>query len=267
MSWAGLIGPRRCSSPALITPWGKGGEPERYVTVVGSYGRVSDQVPAGYRLKLVPGMVQRAALWNGRLVEINSERLAKGLYGAWVGRVGMRAGVATPIVVGGRHWGVMVAATSEEDFPAGHRVAYGGFHGAGRNGDHQGRGRAEICANWPSTQAYLCRMAMLVVRGELLNGGVGGRGEGGSAALRQRHRQDDQSLSSTGRRCWWPNEGTTGLDVRIGERWEGLSANCAHCDRAANWAGRTGRRATMTSGRGALSRRGAAVCGRDAGRR
>jgi hypothetical protein len=31
----------------------------------------------------------------------------------------MPAAVATPIVVNGRHWGVTVAATSWEDFPAG----------------------------------------------------------------------------------------------------------------------------------------------------
>jgi GAF domain-containing protein len=93
---------------------GQHGDLEEYLTVVGSYGRVSDQVPIGFRLKLLPGMIQAVALRTGRPVRINGERLAKGPYGDWVGRLGMLAGVATPIVVGGRHWGVTVAATSRE---------------------------------------------------------------------------------------------------------------------------------------------------------
>jgi hypothetical protein len=84
---------------------GESGELAGYITVVGSYGRVSDQVPVGFRLKLVPGMIQAAVLRSGRPARINGERLAKGPYGAWVAKLGMRAGVATPIVVGGRRWG------------------------------------------------------------------------------------------------------------------------------------------------------------------
>src|SRR6202011_2475207 len=53
---------------------GESGELEGYLTVVGSYGRVSDQVPVGFRLKLVPGMVQAAALRSGRAARINAER-------------------------------------------------------------------------------------------------------------------------------------------------------------------------------------------------
>jgi GAF domain-containing protein len=100
-------------------PSAEPGEAGGHVTVVGSYGRVSDQVPPGFRLKLVPGTVHAVALRTGRPARINGERLAKGPYGALAGTLGMRAAVATPIVVGGRRWGVMVAATSREDFPAG----------------------------------------------------------------------------------------------------------------------------------------------------
>jgi hypothetical protein len=41
---------------------GERGEIERYATVVGSYGRVSDQAPVGFRRKLQPGMAMTAAL-------------------------------------------------------------------------------------------------------------------------------------------------------------------------------------------------------------
>ena len=39
---------------------------EGHLTVVGSYGRVSDQVPVGFRVKLQPGMIHTAALQMGR---------------------------------------------------------------------------------------------------------------------------------------------------------------------------------------------------------
>jgi len=114
-----LIGAEASFVSRLDHPSEEDGEPEGFVIVVGSYGRVADQVPVGFRLKLLPGMVQAAALRTGLPARVNGERLAKGPHGAWVGTLGMRAGVATPIVVGGRRWGVTVAATSREDFPAG----------------------------------------------------------------------------------------------------------------------------------------------------
>ncbi|MDQ1733792.1 MAG: hypothetical protein QOH56_43 [Pseudonocardiales bacterium] len=45
-------------------------------------------------------------------------RLAMGPYGACVGGLSMRVGVAMPIVLAGRQWVVPVAATSREDLPA-----------------------------------------------------------------------------------------------------------------------------------------------------
>src|SRR5207253_4163868 len=114
----GLIGAEATFVSRIDRPLAERGDPEGYVTVVASHGRVSDQVPVGFQLKLLPGMVHTEALQTGRPARINGERLAKGPYGAWVASLGMRAGVATPIVVGGRQWGVMVAATSREDFAA-----------------------------------------------------------------------------------------------------------------------------------------------------
>lgn len=144
---------------------GDRGEFEGYVTVVGSYGQVSDQVPVGFRLKLLPGMVHTAALRTGRPARINGENLAKGPHGAWVGRLGMRAGVATPIVVGGRYWGVMVAATSREDFPTGTESRMADFMelAAMAIGNAQAEQKLRELAD---TQASLRRLAMLVARGE-----------------------------------------------------------------------------------------------------
>ena len=70
---------------------------------------------AGLREKVL----KTIALRTGRPARINGEPLAKGPFGAIAGRLGLRAAVATPVVAGGRYWGVTVAATSREDFPAG----------------------------------------------------------------------------------------------------------------------------------------------------
>jgi GAF domain len=97
----------------------EGGELNGAITVVGSYGRVSDEVPVGFRIRLQPGMIHADVLRTGLPARINGERLATGPFGAMVGRLCLWAAVATPIVVGGRYWGVTVAATSREDFAAG----------------------------------------------------------------------------------------------------------------------------------------------------
>jgi GAF domain-containing protein len=103
---------------AVADPSGECAEPEEYVTVVGVYGRVRDEVPLGFRVKLSPGMVMTTALRTGRPARLTGERLAQGPFGAIVGKLGLRAAVATPVVAGGHCWGVTVAATSREDFPA-----------------------------------------------------------------------------------------------------------------------------------------------------
>src|ERR1700739_3634100 len=54
---------------------GERGEIERYVTVVGSYGRVSDQAPVGFRRKLQPGMAMTAALRTGGPARLSGDML------------------------------------------------------------------------------------------------------------------------------------------------------------------------------------------------
>ncbi len=215
---------------------GEGGESERYITVVGSYGRVSDQVPVGFRLKLVAGMLQTAALRDGHPVRINGERLAKGPYGAWVGRLGMRAGVATPIVVGGRHWGVTVAATSREDFPAGTESRMADFMELAAMAIANAQAEQKL-HELADTQASLRRLAMLVARGEppqtvfaaVAKEVLRHFGSGTARMIR---------FELDGTATLVANEGTTGPHVRVGQRWEGypptgLTATVLRTGRAA----------------------------------
>ncbi|HEY0687403.1 MAG TPA: GAF domain-containing protein [Kribbella sp.] len=212
------------------------GERGTYVTVMGSYGRRIDQVPVGFRQKLVPGMVQTAALRTGRPARITGERLAKGPYGAWVRGLGMRAGMATPIMVGGRQWGVTVAATSREDFPAGAESRMADFMElagpaiADALAEHDLRELAD-------TQAALRRLAMLVARGESPEAVF-------AAATREALRHFGSGTARMiryeldGTATLLANEGTTGAHVRVGERWEdypptGLTATVLRTGRAA----------------------------------
>ena len=235
-----LIGAEATFVSRVDHPSGKRSESGEYVgdyaTVVGSYGRVSDQVPVGFRLKLRPGMIQTAALRTGRPERINGERLANGPYGAWVSRLGMRAGVATPIVVGGRYWGVTVAATSREDFPAGTESRMADFMELAGMAIANAQAEQKL-RELVGTQAALRRLAMLIARGEP-------PGVVFAAVTKEVLRHFGSGTARTirfeldGTATLVANEGTTGPHVRVGQRWEGypptgLTATVLRTGRAA----------------------------------
>ncbi|HTF51145.1 MAG TPA: GAF domain-containing protein [Pseudonocardia sp.] len=210
--------------PGRLTaePSGERGELDGYTTVLGSYGRVSGEVPVGFRVRLQPGMVTTEALQTGSPARVNGEKLAKGPFGVIVGKLGLRAAVATPIVVGGRYWGVTVAATSREDFPAATESRMADFMElaalaiANANAEQELRELAD-------TQAALRRLAMLVARGEPPEAMFAAvtrealRHFGSGTARMIRYELD-------GTATLLANEGTTGPHVRVGERWEGYPA-------------------------------------------
>jgi signal transduction histidine kinase len=195
------------------------GDLAAHTTVVGSYGRVSDQVPVGFRMKLQLGMITTTALRTGRPARINGERLAKGPFGAIVAKLGIRAAVATPIVVGGRHWGVTVAATSREDFPAGTESRMADFMDLAAMAIANAGAEQEL-RQLADTQAALRRLATLVAQGEPPEVVFAAatrealRHFGGGTARMIRYELD-------GTATLLANEGTTGPHVRVGERWEG----------------------------------------------
>jgi signal transduction histidine kinase len=160
-----LIGAEASFVSRLDHPSEEDGEPEGFVIVVGSYGRVADQVPVGFRTRLLPGTIQAAALRTGRPAQANGERLAKGPYGEWLGRLGLRAGVAAPIMVGGSYWGVTVAVTSQEDFPPGTESRMADFTELAATAIANAQAEEEL-RRLADTQAALRRLATLVARGE-----------------------------------------------------------------------------------------------------
>jgi signal transduction histidine kinase len=231
-----LVGAEATFVSRIDPPSGEGEEPEGHLTVVGSYGRVSDRVPVGFRLKLLPGMIQATALRTGRPARTQGERLTNGPHAAWVATLGMRAGVATPIVVDGRRWGVTVAATSREDFPAGTEERMAGFVELAAMALANAKAQQEL-RELADTQAALRRLAMLVARGESPEAVFAAvarealRHFGSGTARMIRYEPD-------GKATLVANEGTTGPHVRVGERWEdyppgGLTATVLRTGRAA----------------------------------
>ena len=197
-------------------------EPEGYVTVVGSYGRIRAEVPVGFRVKLSPGMVMTIALRTGRPARITGERLAKGPFGAVVGRLGLRAAVATPVVAGGHYWGVTVAATSREDFPADTESRMADFMDLAGMAIANAEA-AQTLRELADMQASLRRLAMLVARGEspeavfaaVTKEALRHFGNGTARMIR---------FELDGTATLVANEGTTGPHVRVGRRWEGYPA-------------------------------------------
>jgi signal transduction histidine kinase len=216
---ARLIGAEATFVSRVDHQCGEHGELEAFFTVVGTYGRVSDRVPVGFRMKLLPGMLQTTALRTGRPARLNGEQLANGPHSAWVATLGVRAGVATPIVVEGRNWGMTVAATSQEDFPAGTESRMADFVELVATAIANARAEQKL-HELADTQAALRRLATLVARGaspetvfaaatkEAL------RYFGGGTARMIRYELDGTATLVA-------NEGTTGPHVRVGESWEG----------------------------------------------
>jgi signal transduction histidine kinase len=230
-----LSSPARPGASAADPP-GERGELEGSFTVVGSYGRVRDEIPVGFRIKLQPGMVTTAALRTGLPVRMNGERLAHGPFGAIVGRLGLRAAVATPIVVEGRYWGVTVAATPQQDFPAGTESRMADFMelAATAIANAQAEQRLRELAD---TQAALLRLATLVARGEPPEAVFAAATRealqhfGSGTARMIRYELDGTVTLLT-------NEGLTVPDARVGDRWEGypptgLTATVRRTGRAA----------------------------------
>jgi len=194
-------------------------EPERHTTVVGSYGRVSDEVPIGFRIGLQPGMASTAAIQTRHSARINGEKLANGPFGAIAGRLGMRAAIATPIVVEGRYWGVTVAATSRADFPAGTEARMTGFMELAATAIANAQADQEL-RELADTQAALRRLAMLVARGEPPETVF-------AAATREALRHFGNGTARMiryepgGTATLLASEGTTGPHLRAGKTWEG----------------------------------------------
>jgi GAF domain-containing protein len=89
-------------------------EPDGQITIVASWGTTADHFPVGSRWMLEgkdPGTIVFA---TGRSARVDSFADATGRLAVAVRETGVRSGVATPIMVEGRLWGMIGAGSTEE---------------------------------------------------------------------------------------------------------------------------------------------------------
>ena len=87
-------------------------EPDGDATVVGSWGKYREAFPVGSRLKLEGESVTALVYRTQRPVRVGSYEQASGGVAADARKIGLRSAVGSPIVVNGRMWGAIGAATS-----------------------------------------------------------------------------------------------------------------------------------------------------------
>ncbi|HEY0343013.1 MAG TPA: GAF domain-containing protein [Solirubrobacteraceae bacterium] len=94
-------------------------EPDRTATVVAGRGRWVDEVGAGMRLELDDSLAIATVARTGRSARVDDQDCssASGPIAGYLRRTENRSVVASPIVVEGRLWGAMVAATKRKRLP------------------------------------------------------------------------------------------------------------------------------------------------------
>ena len=124
-----------------------------------------DPVPLGTRLTLEGDNILGAVLERGEPVRFDDYGSATGSVSDFARTLGVRSSVATPIIVEGRRWGVLIAATREPDpLPAGTESRLAEFTGllAAAIANAQARSDLERLAE---EQAAMRRLATQVARG------------------------------------------------------------------------------------------------------
>jgi signal transduction histidine kinase len=103
-------------------------EPDHTQTVVASWGKAVDHLPVGTRRPLGGRNLGTIVYETGRPARMDSYADASGPVGLTARETGFRSSVATPIIVEGRRWGVVIAGSSgEEPLPADTEARLSGF--------------------------------------------------------------------------------------------------------------------------------------------
>jgi signal transduction histidine kinase len=191
------------------------------VVVVGGVGQDSERRPVGMRVEL-RDYLPPAIVWRtGRSARVDedawsgmSDPVAEGLR-----ELGIRSMVASPIIVEGRLWGVVIVMTRRGPFPSDTADRMADFTELVETAIANAEAQQEL-RELADTQAALRRLAMLVVRGETPEAVFAAvtrealRHFGSGTARMIRYELDGTATLVA-------NEGTTGPHVRVGEPWEG----------------------------------------------
>jgi GAF domain-containing protein len=140
-------------------------EPDGYATILTNWGKVGEILPLDRRVKLDGDSVTARVYRTARPARIDSYESASGPIASGLRKIGMRAGVGSPIVVNGRLWGAIAAVTSRADaLPADSEARIAEFTGLVATAIANVEARSEV-QQLAEEQAALRRVATLVARG------------------------------------------------------------------------------------------------------
>jgi PAS domain S-box-containing protein len=93
-------------------------EPDGTMAIVASSGTASEEMPVGSRVPLDANMVLTRVVQTGRAARVDGYADASEPVVGRIRRMRIRCAVGVPIIVEGRLWGTIAAATEREHFPA-----------------------------------------------------------------------------------------------------------------------------------------------------
>jgi GAF domain-containing protein len=146
-------------------------EPDGAATVLARVGAHPDEFPIGSRWTPEPPLALAVVLRTGRPARLDDFSRAADVYGDAVRRLGIRSGVAVPIVVEGHLWGAIAVGTRREHLPADAEERLAGFTELVGAAIANAEGRAQLedsrdeLRRLAQEQAALRRVATLVARG------------------------------------------------------------------------------------------------------
>jgi signal transduction histidine kinase/uncharacterized protein YoaH (UPF0181 family) len=146
-------------------------DPDGAITVVARVGDHPAELSLGSRWKPQPPLVAAVALETGRPARLDDYSNVAGDYAEATLRLGVRSGVATPIVVDGRLWGVISLGGRHGPFPEDTEERLVGFTELVGTAIANAEGRAQLedsrdeLRRLAEEQTALRRVATLVARG------------------------------------------------------------------------------------------------------
>ncbi len=140
-------------------------EPDRTLTTVAAWGAATVGFPVGSRRILEGNNLGTLVLETGRPARIDHYADASGAVGAAAQAAGLRSAVATPIIVEGRLWGLIVAGSIlEQPLPADTEARLASFTELVATAIANAESRAAL-TQLAEEQAALRRVATLVAQG------------------------------------------------------------------------------------------------------
>ncbi|MDT7654870.1 MAG: hypothetical protein QOI36_6276, partial [Pseudonocardiales bacterium] len=146
-------------------------DPDGATTVVARVGAYIAEFPIGTRWTPEPPLALAAVLRTGHPTRIDDFSQASDAYGDAIRRLGLRSGVAVPIIVQGHLWGAIAVGTRHERFPPDTEERMAGFTELVGTAIANAEGRAQLeesrdeLRRLAQEQAALRRVATLVARG------------------------------------------------------------------------------------------------------